>query len=173
MDDWNLVEKLLRVRSLWGPQTGSRLDKVMLDVTEGPFRMRKKMMKNDMFYIHYPYRPNLEDRILCMEAAPIQKTSDVDLDNTTEITTGSPEGETRLIPALDVPSSPTTKADNQTILHFIGEKERISHMFRCARIQGLDTAEGLLLFGKEHFYVIDGFTLLRTKEIKDIDSLAT
>ncbi|KAH9494853.1 WD repeat and FYVE domain-containing protein 3, partial [Bulinus truncatus] len=255
MDDWNLVEKeLLRVRSLWGPQTGSRLDKVMLDVTEGPFRMRKKMMKNDMFYIHYPYRPNLEDSplrykvaisldskeyydhfwpqgILCMEAAPIQKTSDVDLiNNYTEITTGSPEdvnnlkkllpkassskssgddddnddlsnldsqtgemersdstaekseslsekpdgetqGENQIDPALDVPSSPTTKADNQTILHFIGEKERISHMFRCARIQGLDTAEGLLLFGKEHFYVIDGFTLLRTKEIKDIDSL--
>ena len=48
---------------------------------------------------------------------------------------------------------------------------QISHMFRCARIQGLDTAEGLLLFGREHFYIIDGFTLLRTKEIKDIDSL--
>lgn len=25
--------------------------------------MRKKMMKNDMFYIHYPYRPNLEDSV--------------------------------------------------------------------------------------------------------------
>ncbi|CAL1540510.1 unnamed protein product [Lymnaea stagnalis] len=254
LDDWNQVEKeLLRVRSLWGPQTGSRLDKMVLDVTEGPFRMRKKMMKNDVFYVHYPYRPNLEDSplrykvaisfdskeyyehfwpqgILCMEAAPIQKTSDADLINTyTEISSGSPEdvnnlkkllprasrskstgedednddnnlysqqvelersestveradsvversesegqGDSQSDPTNDVSSSPTTKADNQTILHFIGEKERISHMFRCARIQGLDTAEGLLLFGKEHFYVIDGFTLLRTKEIKDIDSL--
>ena len=44
-------------------------------------------------------------------------------------------------------------------------------MFRCARLQGLDTAEGLLLFGREHFHVIDGYTLLTTKEIKDIDSL--
>ena len=44
-------------------------------------------------------------------------------------------------------------------------------MFRCARIQGLDTAEGLFLFGQEHFYVVDGVTLLSTKEIKDIDSL--
>ena len=44
-------------------------------------------------------------------------------------------------------------------------------MFRCARIQGLDTIEGLLLFGKEHFYIVDGFTLLRTKEIADIDRL--
>jgi len=48
---------------------------------------------------------------------------------------------------------------------------QITHMFRCARIQGLDTIEGLLVFVKEHFYIIDGFTLLRTKEIADIDSL--
>jgi len=48
---------------------------------------------------------------------------------------------------------------------------QISHMFRCARIQGLDTTEGLLLFGKEHFYVIDGFTLLKSREIRDIESL--
>lgn len=32
----------------------------MLDMTEGPCRMRKKMMKNELFYIHYPYRPELE-----------------------------------------------------------------------------------------------------------------
>lgn len=48
---------------------------------------------------------------------------------------------------------------------------QISHMFRCARIQGLDTTEGLLLFGKEHFYVVDGFTLLKSREIRDIESL--
>lgn len=45
-------------------------------------------------------------------------------------------------------------------------------MFRCARVQGLDNAEGLLLFGKDHFYVVDGFTLLKTKEIADIESLS-
>jgi len=47
-------------------------------------------------------------------------------------------------------------------------------MFRCARIEGLDTVEGLeglLLFGKEHFYVVDGFVLLRSMEIVDIDTL--
>lgn len=44
-------------------------------------------------------------------------------------------------------------------------------MFRCARIQGLDTTEGLILFGKEHCYVVDGFTLLKNREIRDIDSM--
>lgn len=27
----------------------------------GPCRMRKKMIKNDAFYLHYPYRPELEN----------------------------------------------------------------------------------------------------------------
>ena len=54
-------------------------------------------------------------------------------------------------------------------------------MYRCARVRGLDSAEGLFLFGRDHFYVVDGFTLLSTevkarktqnsREIKDIDSL--
>lgn len=37
-----------------------RLDKWMLDMTEGPCRMRTKMMRNDLFYIQYPYRPELD-----------------------------------------------------------------------------------------------------------------
>ncbi|KAL7982123.1 hypothetical protein Chor_001180, partial [Crotalus horridus] len=48
---------------------------------------------------------------------------------------------------------------------------KIQHMYRCARVQGLDTSEGLLLFGKEHFYVIDGFTMTATREIRDIETL--
>jgi len=48
---------------------------------------------------------------------------------------------------------------------------QISHYFRCSRIQGLDTVEGLLLFGKEHLYIIDGLTILRSREVRDCDSL--
>lgn len=44
-------------------------------------------------------------------------------------------------------------------------------MFRCARIQGLDTTEGLLLFGQEHCYIVDGFTLMKNREIRDLDSV--
>ena len=39
----------------------------------------------------------------------------------------------------------------------------------CFDFQGLDTAEGLLLFGKEHFYILDGFTLVNGREVHDID----
>lgn len=44
-------------------------------------------------------------------------------------------------------------------------------MFRCARVNGLETYEGLLLFGKDHYYIVDGYTLLKTREIRDLDYL--
>lgn len=65
----------------------------------------------------------------------------------------------------------STSADSQTLVRMLEDHEKITHMFRCARIQGLDTTEGLLLFGKEHCYVIDGFTVLKSREIMDIDSI--
>lgn len=52
--------ELTRERGLWGPVKGSPLDKWMLDMTEGPHRMRKKTMKNSWFYNRYPYRPEIE-----------------------------------------------------------------------------------------------------------------
>ena len=74
-------------------------------------------------------------------------------------------------PGSGAVSNPVKSDVNQIIWRLLEDGEKIRHMFRCARIQGLDTHEGLLLFGKEHYYVIDGFTLLKTKEICDIDAL--
>ncbi|XP_015283938.1 PREDICTED: WD repeat and FYVE domain-containing protein 3-like, partial [Gekko japonicus] len=60
-EEWSQIEyELLRERGLWGPPIGSHLDKWMLEMTEGPCRMRKKMVRNDMFYIQYPYMPDAE-----------------------------------------------------------------------------------------------------------------
>lgn len=60
-EEWAAIEyELLRERGLWGPPIGSHLDKFTLEMTEGPCRMRKKMVRNDMFYIHYPYIPDTE-----------------------------------------------------------------------------------------------------------------
>ena len=61
--NWKRVEEteLLRVRGLWGPSEESRvLTKWMLDMTEGPCRMRKKLTPNPHFNALYPYRPELE-----------------------------------------------------------------------------------------------------------------
>lgn len=74
--------------------------------------------------------------------------------------------------AQSIDQEPEEQLETQTVLRFLEEGDKITHMFRVARIQGLDIFEGLLLFGREHFYLIDGFTLLKTREIRDIDSLA-
>lgn len=49
-----------RERGIWGAELGSSLDKFMLDMTEGPCRIRRKLIPNPAFYHHYPYRPHLD-----------------------------------------------------------------------------------------------------------------
>ncbi|XP_053612398.1 WD repeat and FYVE domain-containing protein 3 isoform X1 [Plodia interpunctella] len=219
--------ELTRERALWGPPTPNPLDKWLLDSTEGPCRMRKMLRRNHLFYLHYPYRPDLENpdnkqlkykvaqsldskeyyRVYqqwrsagnnlgeadFMDAADLQtyeeeitNNRDASLEVTNE--DGSPSdlvssgvvsrgtnqasGEANEDgPDLeDEDEQPPPPPDNQTLLRLLEHHEKISHMFRCARIQGLDTTEGLLLFGREHCYVIDGFTLLKNREIRDLDS---
>ncbi|XP_043249922.1 WD repeat and FYVE domain-containing protein 3 isoform X1 [Colletes gigas] len=208
--EWLQTEtELTRERGLWGPPTPTRLDKWMLDMTEGPCRMRKKMMKNELFYIHYPYRPELEHpdnkqlkykvatstdskeyylKQLGNSSGMFERERDPVIDDTPlNVNETSTESEPPMVPCTlerhaSEPDEATedneqeeennqTVPDNQTLIRLLEEHEKISHMFRCARIQGLDTTEGLLLFGKEHFYVIDGFTLLKSREIRDIESL--
>ncbi|KAH7637627.1 ph domain associated with beige/beach domain containing protein [Dermatophagoides farinae] len=253
-------EFLTRERTIWGPLYGSkRFDKWMMDMTEGPNRMRKKMIRNDEFYLNYPFRPEMENakypkfrspisldskdyfrRIHSEKYFHLDKDEDVQsfeyeidelpcasISDSNETSKGSlsdsnrpktslsntdddyPEfadpsdsldifeaeqtiGEQQVVPAVGNNESGSSNNNNkqtpnksvakdvvmhednnemQTILRLLEEGEKISHMFRVARVQGLDSYEGLLLFGKEHFYLIDGFTLLKTKEIRDIDSL--
>ncbi|XP_043641336.1 WD repeat and FYVE domain-containing protein 3 [Drosophila teissieri] len=222
--DWVQSEmELTRERGLWGPTGSCSLDKWILDTTEGPHRMRKKTMRNDVFYLHYPYRPELEladnrqlkykvassldsktyalhgpqqPRILA-EAAEhhaMQQQSSLEAVHSHRLETSS---STSTPPPLVLPkllghgSTPCPQesvdgnapeddeeeedtsmtSDNETFLRLLEEQEKISFMFRCARVQGLDTFEGLLLFGKEHCYIVDGFTLLKNREIRDIDTL--
>ena len=47
--------------------------------------------------------------------------------------------------------------DYQTVMRLLEAGEKITHMYRCARIQGLDTTEGLLLFGKERSILLQSW----------------
>ncbi|XP_072479062.1 WD repeat and FYVE domain-containing protein 3 isoform X2 [Notamacropus eugenii] len=242
-EEWGQIEyELLRERGLWGPPIGSHLDKWMLEMTEGPCRMRKKMVRNDMFYNHYPYVPEIEQETNVLSATP-SKQLDLPDDTTPQkkparyrravsydskeyymrLASGNPafvqdaivessegeatqqepeHGEDTIAKVKGLVKPPLKrsrsapdggdeenqeqlqdqiaegssieeeeKTDNATLLRLLEEGEKIQHMYRCARVQGLDTSEGLLLFGKEHFYVIDGFTMTATREIRDIETL--
>ena len=51
---------LLRERGVWGFDESDPLAKYKLDFIEGPCRMRKRMVLNQDFYKHYPYRLPVE-----------------------------------------------------------------------------------------------------------------
>ncbi|XP_075798847.1 WD repeat and FYVE domain-containing protein 3 isoform X4 [Microtus pennsylvanicus] len=242
-EEWCQMEcELLRERGLWGPPIGSHLDKWMLEMTEGPCRMRKKMVRNDMFYNHYPYVPETEQETSVASEIPSKQpeapndviaqkkparyrraisydskeyylrlasgnpgiVQDAIVESSEgEATQQEPEhGEDTIAKVKGLVKPPLKrsrsapdggdeetqeqlqdqiaesssieeeeKTDNATLLRLLEEGEKIQHMYRCARVQGLDTSEGLLLFGKEHFYVIDGFTMTATREIRDIETL--
>ncbi|CAG9859319.1 unnamed protein product [Phyllotreta striolata] len=199
--EWLQTENdLTRERGLWGPPEPSYLDKWMLDMTEGPHRMRKKTMKNDLFYLHYSYRIEQEKGLLKYKVATsyhskdyfyaIQLRNNLGVSNLMELERSesiveepSPQPFAPAISHLArLRSDPedqqeetegedehSLQPDNQTLMRLLEANEKITYMFRCARIQGLDTTEGLLLFGQEHCYVVDGFTLLKNREIRDID----
>ncbi|OZC09884.1 hypothetical protein X798_02990 [Onchocerca flexuosa] len=266
MQDWHSLEmELIRERGIWGAELGSSLDKYMLDMTEGPCRIRRKLIPNPAFYHHYPYRPHLdspeakamrakvavskdsklyyaaikrrrgkipEPRIIDLSAAVYtssEERSDLLFSDMQEISTsmirrvsikhvlnkdndetecvvnekgvneadeenveengvdeehnterqqprneeknGIQENEGMIIKTKDGTIERKRGPDNQTLLRLLEQGEQLHSMFRCARVQGLDTSEGLLLFGKQHYYVVDGFTLLKTREIRDLDFL--
>ena len=68
---------------------------------------------------------------------------------------------------VPLPQSPTSinnileenSPDYQTVMRLLEAGENITHMYRCARIQGLDTTEGLLLFGEHCFNTFVSITV--------------
>ncbi|CAD6191346.1 unnamed protein product [Caenorhabditis auriculariae] len=249
MHDWHQWEAdLTRERGVWGPEKASSLDKYKLDLTEGPSRIRRKLIPHRYFYHIYPYRPHLDEPSAKAQRAKVAISHDSQryyeaclarrkptldqriIDTSFSTSTPSeekppftfqdlaqinsslirrlsisqiqredsePEGEAKEIsvdePSVDEETQEDQNSgerlkedegkkeekeekkrgpDNQTLLRLLEQGEQLHSMFRCARIQGLETSEGLLLFGKEHFYVVDGFTLLKTKEIRDLDFLS-
>ncbi|KAL3072845.1 hypothetical protein niasHS_017819 [Heterodera schachtii] len=323
IQEWHNAEtELIRERGLWGPNHGSVLDKFQLDITEGPCRIRRKLVPNLDFYRHYPYRPYLEgpnakplrakvaisrdakaywermskkraetmdERIVDFKAGlmpspggaitdqsvegmcsdqpqngsdqqPIESVEELNMStikrmveknleingekySEKNIASGEEDGKRKRESEENecdeeieeemeeederVEENGTQKLgkeadsaekmeeaeengkqqqkdmdeqkkeqqqqknkrhkrkdnwttdeatngqgpDNQTLLRLLEQGEKLHSMFRCARVQGLDIMEGLLLFGKDHFYVVDGFTLLKTREIRDLDFL--
>lgn len=246
LEDWNNLEFeiLLRERAIFESfnTDSKKFTKYMLDVlTEGPNRMRKKLIRNDMFYINYPPPENdspknlkqikfrqpiswdsiemhkrglyqfgsrntsmtsLENLNSSDEDAYIESLSMItsnmanlsnqkqnlnkSMDSGEEMNTSFDEQRedqetSKKEPLSSKPSVNTTETalnsteleqlESQSLVRLLEEGEKISSMFKCARVLGLDISEGLMLFGRENFYIIDGFTVLKNNEIRDLDTL--
>ncbi|XP_065652118.1 WD repeat and FYVE domain-containing protein 3 isoform X2 [Hydra vulgaris] len=193
---WSRMElDLIREGGVWGPNHPNILEKWMLDDIEGPCRMRKKLKRNDMFYMHYPYVEQEQDVLFTKNRMPYSHDSKTLYQFCQKYTTRA--NKSVATPTISNPFSWKPKlysvdgfeaedskeeVNTQTIIQLLEHGEKIYSMYRCARVCGLDSAEGLFLFGRKHFYVIDGFTLMsaekkgtntsnQAKEIKDINAL--
>ncbi|XP_035909234.1 WD repeat and FYVE domain-containing protein 3 isoform X2 [Anopheles stephensi] len=209
--DWLQVEsELIRERGIWGPECCAEYTKWTLDSTEGPYRMRKKMLKNLLFYVHYPpptdqvdvvdtednvHQKQPKSRVaisydsakynkfvrLYQNMFPEQFERDMTAGNGSSrgnaakkseySKTNRIKGDEKGYCIENEEDLSFSLPDNQIMLRLLEDKEKVSNIFRTARIQGLDTFEGLMLFGKDCCYIVDGFTLLCNREIHDIDSL--
>lgn len=179
------------------------MTKWMLDMTEGPCRMRKKLVPNALFYTQYPYRPDLElaenksqrykvatsfDARDHFKLYTNWRTSLVDDARVEHVPGPQPvaqleherpkmvdtidsqlkdlllrpkpdvhtmadiDEEAELVPgtSLSVDEGPQPPQDWQNLVRLLEENEKIGHLFRCARVQGLETVDGLLLFGNSN-----------------------
>ena len=115
-----------------------------------------------------------------LRSAPMDMDEDEEEEEEEKVeeTSEKKEGESTGTETENTPTSPEQHNPNaieefssayQTVMRLLENGEKIVSMYRTARIQGLDIVEGLLLFGKEHFYVIDGFTIVNQREVHDID----
>ena len=247
-EEWLQTEsKLTQERGLWGPRKENPLTKWMLDLAEGPSRKRQRLMRNNLFYYHYPYRSETssdgktlkykkpisldskkwheqnhdltmfereEERIVELEyddcdisvrdkslsideqiqkigftglkqaigkrvrepsGSTLDEEDEENLEIEKEIEESSPTSptatQTQSTNGSNMVQTEEESSDYQTVMRLLEDGENITHLYRCARIQGLDTAEGLMLFGKEHFYMLDGFTLVNGKEVQDISGV--
>ncbi|CAF3021227.1 unnamed protein product [Rotaria sp. Silwood2] len=132
-EEWFTIERdLFRERSLWGFEEPDPLAKYKLDFIEGPCRMRKRMVLNEDFYRHYPYRvpkrkfnppvsfdskqyfdrqPQLLDRLLIINPASIE----------TPLASPPPV----LKETSEPPPTPTTVASKETNESFPSPTEQI------------------------------------------------
>ena len=69
------TQELFRERAIWGTLTPDTLAKWKLDETEGPYRMRKKLERDFLFFERYPYISEEQDANLSKIPPPMSEDS--------------------------------------------------------------------------------------------------
>uniref|UniRef100_UPI00398F68DA WD repeat- and FYVE domain-containing protein 4 n=1 Tax=Pristiophorus japonicus TaxID=55135 RepID=UPI00398F68DA len=199
--DWAKTEQqLLQERGLWGPSSGSQQEAWILDMAEGPCRMRKRMRRNAIC-INYAYdacrtkEAKSEDSKnlalnfgkeefymkLCsteehvgstnkqlypeiVQAALTFNTGEGDFDER-----GIDCNQLTFFPALieSVQSEEFFEqcVERQAILQVLDENEKINVKYSLIVADVHLLMEGVLLFGRDHFYVCENFTLSASGDV--------
>ncbi|XP_078055406.1 WD repeat- and FYVE domain-containing protein 4 [Mustelus asterias] len=196
--DWAKTEQqLLQERGLWGPSSGSQQDAWILDMAEGPCRVRKKMRRNTVC-------------INCADNACRAKEAKSEVSNKLELSFGNEESYMKLCstvehlgtadkqfyPAEGLPAGLTEEdidergidcnqltffpaliesiqpeeffedcVERQAILQVLDAKEKINMKYSLIIGDGHLLMESVLLFGRNHFYICENFTLSASGDV--------
>ncbi|XP_072138983.1 WD repeat- and FYVE domain-containing protein 4 isoform X2 [Mobula birostris] len=184
--DWAKVEQqLLQERGLWGPSSGFQQGAWILDMAEGPSRIRKKMRRQTICinYAHGACRTKeakseISEKArceqfylkLCSTDEHVARTEDqlylgeINIDEESVDCT-----QLTFFPALaeSIQSEEFFEqcVERQAILEGLDEKEKIDLKFSLIVAEDHLLMESVLLFGKSHFYICENFTLSSSGDV--------
>ncbi|KAG7462495.1 hypothetical protein MATL_G00185510 [Megalops atlanticus] len=184
-DQWQRAEEeLLRERGLFGPGPGVFLKRGWVqDTAEGPSRMRPRIRRKAVrrskkfpasslgLYMKCNFveenrgiaesgEPDSEVRILC-EAGQEAEENGLDCEQLTffpSLSDATPTSE-------DAPDFSQQCTETQVILQELVEGEEVKGKLCVVIVNGHIITEGVLLFGKNDFYICEGFTLSLTGDV--------
>ncbi|KAK2523488.1 Wdfy4 [Columba guinea] len=170
--DWmTLEEQLFYRRSPWGDATQSSEPRWVLDCYEGPSRMRRRIQ-----HVNTRVTMRMKSEFLLAnrnETTPPAEVNPGDLTlNAAEREMdkkGSDCNQLTFFPALHESFHSEDFfelcVERQIILQEFAESEKVTFKCSVAVVQGHTALEGVLLFGKEHFYICECFVLSPLEEV--------
>ncbi|XP_072726966.1 WD repeat- and FYVE domain-containing protein 4 [Ciconia boyciana] len=169
--DWMILEEqLFYRRGPWGDASRSLEPRWILDCYEGPSRMRRRIqyantratmmrMKSEVLLA------NRNETTPTAEVNPGEMT----LNGAEREMEGSDCNQLTFFPALheSFHSEDFLElcVERQIILQEFTESEKVTFKCSVAVVQGHTASEGVLLFGKEHFYICECFVLSPLEEV--------
>ncbi|EIN04780.1 beach-domain-containing protein [Punctularia strigosozonata HHB-11173 SS5] len=158
MGDW--ATPLLGERGLWARLENHR--RWRLDETEGPYRIRKKLEPNDQEFL-----TSLLDG---PSRVPDLSAPDADTQSVVQMEL-PPWAESYEISVTDVDGQlAETIVDDKhrRIRHQLEPGDVIEAVSTVARISGIDSSPGLLIYGRTHLYIMDGLVQNDDGEVIDV-----
>ncbi|XP_010181867.1 PREDICTED: WD repeat- and FYVE domain-containing protein 4-like [Mesitornis unicolor] len=171
--DWMILEdQLFYRRGPWGDASQSLQPRWILDCYEGPSRMRRRIQHADTRVTMMQMKSevllaNRNETIPAAEVDPGELTlngAEREMD-----TKGSDCNQLTFFPALheSFHSEDFLElcVERQIILQEFAESEKVTFKCSVAVVRGHRALEGVLLFGREHFYICECFVLSPLEEV--------
>ncbi|KAK1164501.1 hypothetical protein AOXY_G14832 [Acipenser oxyrinchus oxyrinchus] len=184
--EWvEIEEQLLRERGLFGPEKGVFLPLGWSqDPAEGPARMRKKMRRNNPSDkkeeagreyqatskgLYFKFNPIEESQGVIEGSGLNAEANYVDVQGKEVDENGLDCNQLTFFPSLNETFHSEDFSEQcmetQVILQEMSEAEEVRMKLSVVIVKGHVISEGVLLFGKAHFYICENFTMSESREV--------